>query len=162
MLVFTLVLVGVGMAGAALLTHHAPAVTIALLGAMFAGLCAYLLTDPAGPHWVPSQASLWASVGLAAAGLTGVVMTRGRPEHLRFSARAGWITFALAPVAAVVIVRTMAPSCPYDSHGIGYCFAGDTDLFGGWGTAFAAMFFLDGVVLALLFWISAWQGRPGR
>ena len=136
--------------------------SIALLGAMLAGLCGFLVTDPVGPHWVPSRVSVWASVGLVAFGLGGALLTRADPASLRFLARAGWVTLAVAPVVAVVIARTVAPSCPYDSHGTGYCFTGDTDLFGGWVAAFIAMFFLDGVVLALLFWISAWQGRPER
>ena len=48
MLVFTLGLVGVGLAAAALLARRAPAVTIGLLGAMLAGLWGFLLTDPDG------------------------------------------------------------------------------------------------------------------
>lgn len=159
---FTLALVVGLLAAAAFLAHRAPAVTIALLGAMLTGLSGFVLTDPSGPHWVPARVAVWASVGLTAAGLAGATLTRADPANLRFLARTGWVTLAVAPVGAVLIVRTMAPACPYESHITRYCFYGDTDLFGGWSAAIMTMFFLDGVALALLFWISAWQGRPER
>jgi hypothetical protein len=158
----TLFLIVVGLAVAALFARRAPAVSFALLGAMVAGALGYLITDPDGPHWVPSRASIWASVGLAMFGLVGACLTRADPASIRFLERAGWVVLAFAPAVAFLIADAMASACPRETAGTGYCFYGDTDLFGGWGAAIMTMFFLDGVVLALLFWISAWQGRPER
>ena len=64
----TLVLVIGLLAAAAFLTHRAPAVTIALLGALVAGLCGFFIADADGPHWVPAEVSVSASLGLFAFG----------------------------------------------------------------------------------------------
>ena len=157
-LLLALVLVGGSLAAAALLARRAPAVTFALVGAVVVGLCGFLISDADGPHWVPSEVSVWVSFGLVASGLVGLLVTHVRAADRRFLNLAGWITLLFAPFAAGLLGIAILRACPlYDNRVSGLCFYGDEDLLGGWITGVAVLFFLDIVVLAIVFWISAWR-----
>jgi len=156
----TLVLMVGSSLAAALLARRAPAVSFALIGAVVVGLCGFVIGGADGPHWLPSEVSVWASLGVAAGGLVGVMLTDGKPTDRRFLTRGGVIVLFLAPGAAIALGLALAEACPLYSRFLkGYCYYGDEDLLGGWATGVAMLFFLDLVTLGALFLISAHRAR---
>jgi hypothetical protein len=157
---FTLALVIGLLAAAAFLAHRAPAVTIALLGALGAGICGFFIADADGPHWVPAVVSVWASLGLFAFGMLGLAVTHEPSADPRFLSVAGVVGLVLAIPAAIAFGLVLADVCPlYSRRLTGFCFYGGEDLLGGWPAGVAILIFFDMAVVAALLLISARRAR---
>jgi hypothetical protein len=142
--------------GAVLVRHHAPAVTLALVGAVGAGFIGFEYSANSGRHGVPQDVAIWACFGLAFFGLLGLVFLPGRPPA-RWLWRAAIVTAVAAPFAGLLVGLALVQVCPlYVTDGAGYCHY-EIDLMGGWASAVAAAVGLHFLGVAFLFGTSAWQ-----
>ncbi len=148
-------------AGALIARPRAPAVTIGLVGALVAGVVGFFVAGVDGPHGVPQEVGVWASLGLAVFGLLGLALAPARPPA-RPLGRATLIVALAAPVLATVLRFAVGIACPlYVTRGARYCFY-DVDLLGGWAAAVTVMLAGDLLGIAFLLGVSAWQARePG-
>ena len=154
-------LVAASVVGAILSRRRAPAVTVGLIGGLLAAVVGFLVAASDGPHGVPQEVGIWASLGLAIFGLLGLVLLPGRPPA-RVLWRATLIVALLAPFAAAVLRFAVGAACPlYVTRGAGYCFY-DVDLLGGWAAAVTVMLAGDLLGIAFLLGVSAWQAREPR
>lgn len=151
-------LVTAGAAGAVGSRRRAPAVTLGLAGGMFAGVIGFLVAGSDGPRNVPQEVGIWASLGLAAFGLLGLLVFAGRPGA-RPLWRATWIVVLAAPLAAAALRFAVGAVCPlYVTRGAGYCYY-DVDLLGGWAAAVTVMLAGDLLGIAFLLGVSALRAR---
>jgi hypothetical protein len=148
------VLVAASLAGAVLLSSRAPAVSLALVGGVAAGLCRFFYFgtrhDPKG---VPADIAIWSTCGLVALGLIGLLRTpRGPTPLLR---RAAVAVVAITPMAAASLAVVLLTACPlYVTDHAGYCFH-EIDVLGGWISQVVVLFILDAAVLTVLLLVSA-------
>jgi len=143
---------------ALLLTRRAPAASLALASAVVAGTIAFFVSSAEGPHGVPRDVGVWASISLGIGGTIGLIVTRPRP-----SATPLWhgavACIVLSPFGASLVFLSVAEACPlYVTRGAGYCFY-DFDMLGGWAAGLAILFVVDVVVVATLLLISGWDAK---
>jgi len=151
-------LVGASVAGAVVSRRRAPAVTLGLIGALIAAVVGFAVAGSDGPHGVPQEVGIWASLGLAVFGLLGLIALPGRPPA-RPQWRATVTTALIAPFAAATLRFAVGAACPlYVTKGAGYCFY-DVDLLGGWAAAVTVMLAGDLLGIAFLLGVSAWHAR---
>lgn len=156
--VIACVLVAASAAGALLARRRAPAVTIGLVGALPAGIAGFFVAGFDGPHGVPQEVGIWASLGLAVFGLLGLALVPAHPPALPLW-RATLVVALAAPLAATALRFAVGAACPlYVRRGARYCFY-DVDLLGGWAAAVTVMLAGDLLGIAFLLGVSAWQAR---
>jgi hypothetical protein len=148
-----IVLVAASLAGARLLVSRAPAVSLALLGGVVGGLCGFYYSSRHDPKGVPADVALWATCGLVALGLIGLLVTpRGPAQSLR---RAAAGVLLIAPFAAASLAVVLVLACPlYVTDHAGFCFH-EIDVLGGWISQVVVLFILDMSALAVLLFVSA-------
>ena len=154
LLTIAVVFVAAGLAGAAILRSRAPAVGLALLGGVAGVLCGfYFRSRHGGPRGLPADVAIWATCGLVALGLVGLLVTpRGSARFLRRTAI--WVIL-LAPFAAAVLAAALRRACPlYVSEHAGFCFH-EIDVLGGWISGVVLLFVLDAATLVVLLLVSA-------
>jgi hypothetical protein len=148
-----LVLVAASLAGATLLVSRAPAGSLALVGGVVGGLCGFYYSSRHDPKGVPADVAVWATCGLVALGLIGLLVTpRGPAQSLR---RAAAGVLLIAPMAAASLAVVLVLACPlYVTDHAGFCFH-EIDVLGGWISQVVVLFILDAVALAVLLLVSA-------
>jgi hypothetical protein len=153
LLSIAVVLATASLAGAALLRHRAPAVSLALVGGVAAGLYGLHFAYHHDPKSVPADVAVWATCGLVAFGLLGLLLTpRGPARTLRRIAAWG---AALAPLVAAVLAIALVWACPlYVTKNAGFCFH-EIDLLGGWITSVTFLFVVDAAALVVMLLVSA-------
>jgi hypothetical protein len=153
LLEIALVLVVASLAGAMLLLWRAPAVSLALVGGVAGGLCGFYFTSRHDPKGVPADVAVWATCGLVALGLVGLLVTpRGPARFLRRTATGIILT---APLADAILAAVLVQACPlYVTDGAGFCFH-QIDQLGGWISQVVVLFTLDAAALAVLLLVSA-------
>jgi hypothetical protein len=158
LLVIALVLAGGSLITALLLRRCAPAVSIALSGAVVAGTVAFFVSAAHDRHGVPQDVAVWASFGLCAAGAMGLVFTRGRPPS-SFLWRTTLACLAVAPFGAALLFLSVTRACPlYVTRGAGYCFY-DFDMLGAWASGVTFLFVGDMIAVTALLLVSGVQAR---
>jgi hypothetical protein len=147
------VLVAASLAGAKLLVSRAPAVSIALLGGVAGGLSGFYFSSRHDPKGVPADVAMWATCGLVALGLIGLLATpRGPARLLRRLAAA---VVLMAPFATASLAVVLVEACPlYVTDHAGFCFH-EIDVLGGWISQVVVLFILDVAALAVLLFVSA-------
>ena len=70
-----IVVVAASLAGALLLVSRAPAVSLGLVGGVAGGLCGFYFSSRHDPKGVPADVAVWATCGLVALGLIGLLVT---------------------------------------------------------------------------------------
>jgi hypothetical protein len=147
------VLVAASLAGAKLLLLRAPAVSLALLGGVAGGLCGFYFSSRHDPKGVPADVAVWATCGLVALGLIGLLVTpRGPARLLRRVAAA---VVLIAPLATASLAVVLVEACPlYVTDHAGFCFH-EIDVLGGWISQVVVLFILDVATLAILLFVSA-------
>jgi hypothetical protein len=147
------VLVAASLAGAKLLVSRAPAVSIALLGGVAGGLSGFYFSSRHDPKGVPADVAIWATCGLVALGLIGLLATpRGPARLLRRLAAA---VVLMAPFATASLAVVLVEACPlYVTDHAGFCFH-EIDVLGGWISQVVVLFILDVAALAVLLFVSA-------
>jgi hypothetical protein len=149
-----IVLIVVCLAVAGILLSRAPAVSLALVGGVAAGLSRFFYFgtrhDPKG---VPAAVAVWATCGLIALGLIGLLVTpRGSAQFLR---RVAVGVVLIAPLAAASLAVALVRACPlYVTDHAGFCFH-EIDVLGGWISQVVVLFILDAATLAVLLLVSA-------
>lgn len=148
-----IVLVAASLAGALLLMSRAPAVGLALVGGVAGGLSGFYFSSRHDPKGVPADVAVWATCGLVALGLIGLLVTpRGPARFLRRTAAA---VVLVAPLAAASLTAVLVEACPlYVSDHAGFCFY-EIDVLGGWMSQVVVLFILDAAALAVLLLVSA-------
>jgi len=148
-----LVLVAASLAGTLLLVSRAPAVSLALVGGVVGGLCGFYYGSRHDPKGVPADVAVWATCGLVALGLIGLLVTpRGQARFLR---RAAAGVILIAPLAAASLAAVLVQACPlYVTDHAGFCFH-EIDVLGGWISQVVVLFILDAAALAILLLVSA-------
>ena len=140
--------------------RRAPAVALALVGAVVGAVVAFLARSSHVEAGVPVATAWGASVGVAANGLAGlfVTSTAATPRHLR---RAAAVVLVMTPIATALFTWALRSTCPLYWHGkgSGYCNYRKQDLLGGWSSEVLALFFLDGVFLGVMLLIAARRAR---
>lgn len=150
------VLVGACIAGAVLCRRLAPGVSLGLAGGLLAGVLGFFVSSADGPKLVPAEVVIWASCGLGAFGLIGLLVLPGHPPAAPLRHAAVAVALA-APFVAVALGSLLVEACPlYVTRGAGYCFY-DFDMLGGWAAGVAIG--LDLLSIAFLLGVSAWQAR---
>jgi hypothetical protein len=141
------------LAGAALLRHRAPAVSLGLVGGVAGGLYGLHFAYHHDPKSVPADVAVWATCGLLAFGLLGLLLTpRGPARTLRHIA--AWCA-ALAPLFAAALAIALLWACPlYVTKNAGFCFH-EIDVLGGWITSVTFLFIVDAAVLVVMLLVSA-------
>lgn len=148
-----LVLVTVSLAGVRLLLSRAPAVSLALVGGVAGGLCGFYFSSRHDPKGVPGDVAVWATCGLVALGLVGLLVTPRGP--VRFLRRAAAEVILIAPLAAASLAIVLVQACPlYVTDHAGFCFH-EIDVLGGWISQVVVLFTLDAAALAVLLLVSA-------
>ena len=148
-----LVLVAASLAGARLLLSRAPAVSLALVGVVAGGLCGFYFSSRHDPKGVPADVAVWATCGLVALGLVGLLVTPRGP--VRFLRRAAAVVILVAPLAAAILATMLVQACPlYVTDHAGFCFH-EIDVLGGWISQVVVLFILDAAALAVLLLVSA-------
>jgi hypothetical protein len=153
LLVIALVLAGGSLITALLLRRRAPAVSIALSGAVVVGTVAFFVSAAHDRHGVPQDVGLWASVGLWVVGAVSVLLVGGRwpSKPLR---RIALTCLVLAPFGAALLLLAVQQACPlYVAQGAGYCFYGE-DVLGGWAAGVTVLFVLDMVAITAMLMIA--------
>jgi hypothetical protein len=152
-----IVLVAASLAGALLLGARAPAVSLALIGGMAGGLCGFYFGSRHGPKGVPADIAVWATCGLVALGLIGLLVTPHGPA--RFLRRAAVGVVLTAPLAAASLAAALLYACPlYVTDHAGFCFH-EFDVLGGWIAGVVVLFVLDAAALTVLLLVSAKEVR---
>jgi hypothetical protein len=152
------VLAGLCLVAALLLARRAPAVSMALAGAVAGGTVAFAVSAAHDRHGVPQDVGVWASVGLWAAGAISLVLTRGRPPS-SFLWRTTIACLALAPFGAALLFLSVTQACPlYVTRGAGYCFY-DFDMLGAWASGVTFLFVGDMIAVMALLLVSGVQAR---
>lgn len=148
-----IVLVAASLAGALLLVTRAPAVSLGLVGGVAGGLCGLYFSSRHDPKGVPADVAVWATCGLVALGLIGLLVTpRGPAGFLRRTAVG--VAF-IAPLAAASLAAVLVQACPlYVTDHAGFCFH-EIDVLGGWISQVVVLFVVDAAVLAVLLLVSA-------
>jgi hypothetical protein len=146
--------------GAVLLIRHAPAASLALVGAVIAGTIGFFLTSADGPRGVPMGVVSWATLGTLGGAVVGLVATRGRPPS-GLMWRSAFACVLIAPFAAALLVLAIQRACPLYVHGraVGYCTYGDQDLLGGWSAGVVILLMFDLFVVIGLLLVSGWQAK---
>lgn len=145
-------------AGGMLFAKRAPAVSLGLLGSLLGAFIGFFVSAADGPRGVPAGVAEWASGGLVAFGVVGVLATRARPPA-KFLRRAAMEVLIVAPIVAAILAVLLLSACPLYVNG-GYCSYENVDQLGGWVTVVVILFLLDAVVLATLLLVSASQAGP--
>jgi hypothetical protein len=152
-----IVVVAASLAGALLLVSRAPAVSLALVGAVAGGLCGLYFSSSHGPKGVPADVAVWATCGLVALGLIGLLVTPRGPA--RFLRRAAVGVVLTAPLAAASLAAALLYACPlYVTDHAGFCFH-EFDVLGGWVSGVVVLFVLDAAALTVLLLVSAKEVR---
>ena len=148
-----LVLIVASIAGAAIVRPPAPAAALALLGGVAGGLCGFYFGARHATKSVPAEVAVWATCGLVAFGLVGLLLTpRGPARTLRRIA--AWVAM-MAPFVAAALAIALLWACPlYVTENAGFCFH-EFDQLGGWITYVVALFVADAGVLVILLLVSA-------
>jgi len=148
-----LVLVAASLAGTLLLVSRAPAGSLALVGGVVGGLSGFYYGSRHDPKGVPADVAVWATCGLVALGLIGLLVTpRGQARFLR---RAAAGVILIAPLAAASLAAVLVQACPlYVTDHAGFCFH-EIDVLGGWISQVVVLFILDAAALAILLLVSA-------
>ncbi|MET0715698.1 MAG: hypothetical protein ABWY57_12370 [Mycetocola sp.] len=148
-----IVSVAASLTGALLLVSRAPAVSLALVGGVTGGLCGFYFSSRHDPKGVPADVAAWATCGLVALGLIGLLVTpRGSASFLR---RAVVGVLLMAPFAAACLAAVLVQACPlYVTDHAGFCFH-EIDVLGGWISQVVVLFILDAAALAVLLLVSA-------
>jgi hypothetical protein len=148
-----IVLVAASLAGALLLGARAPAVSLALIGGMAGGLCGFYFGSRHGPKGVPADIAVWATCGLVALGLIGLLVTPHGPA--RFLRRAAVGVVLTAPLAAASLAAALLYACPlYVTDHAGFSFH-EFDVLGGWIAGVVVLFVLEAAALTVLLLVSA-------
>jgi len=146
-------LVAASLAGALLFLSRAPAVSLALVGGVAGGLCGFYFSSRHHPKGVPADVAVWATCGLVALGLIGLLVTPRAPA--RFLRRAAAGVILIAPLAAASLAAVLRQACPlYVTDHAGFCFH-EIDVLGGWVSQVVVLFTLDAAALAVLLLVSA-------
>ncbi|MGE5227071.1 MAG: hypothetical protein ACM3OO_09385 [Planctomycetaceae bacterium] len=140
--------------GAVAAWRPAPAVTVALIAAVAAGIASYVVARADGPRGVPAHVAEAFSVGLVIGGLLGLVATRRRrPGEWPMRRDALWL-LAATPFAASAFLLAIQSACPlYVTKGSGLCFY-DVDVLGGWASEVTLLFVVDAVIVAGILWLA--------
>jgi hypothetical protein len=148
-----IVSVAASLTGTLLLVSRAPAVSLALVGGVTGGLCGFYFSSRHDPKGVPADVAVWATCGLVALGLIGLLVTpRGSASFLR---RAAVGVLLMAPLAAACLAAVLVQACPlYVTDHAGFCFH-EIDVLGGWISQVVVLFILDAAALAVLLLVSA-------
>ena len=148
-----IVLVAASLAGALFLLSRAPAASLALVGGVAGGLCGFYFSSRHDPRSVPADVAVWATCGLVALGLIGLLVTpRGQARFLR---RAAAGVILIAPLAAASLAAVLVQACPlYVTDHARFCFH-EIDVLGGWISQVVVLFILDAAALAILLLVSA-------
>jgi hypothetical protein len=158
LLLIAVVLAIACLVAAFLLIHHAPAVSMGLVGAVIVGIIEFFVSAAHGPRDVPQDVGVWASIGPWIGGAIGVLATHGRPP----SATLWHVAVAclvLAPFGAALLVLAIQQACPlYVMRGSGYCFY-EVDVLGAWASYVTFLFIVDVLVVVALLLISGKQAR---
>ena len=85
-----LVLVAASLAGTLLLVSRAPAGSLALVGGVVGGLCGFYYSSRHDPKGVPADVAVWATCGLVALGLIGLLVTPRALPSLSAALRPGF------------------------------------------------------------------------
>jgi hypothetical protein len=140
------------------LLRHAPAVSVALFGAVGAGIYGFFISAAHGPKGVPAETVGWATMGLVAGGLIGLVVTRGKPPSSFLWHTAVGCLIGL-PFGALLLFLLIDEACPlYVTRGAGYCFY-DFDMLGAWATEVTFFLSLDVLVVIALLLVSGRQAK---
>lgn len=117
------------------------------------GLCGFHLSSRHDPKGVPADVAVWATCGLVALGLIGLLVTPRGPA--RFLRRAAAGVILIAPFATASLAAVLVQACPlYVTDHAGFCFH-EIDVLGGWITQVVFLFILDAAALAVLLLVSA-------
>ena len=146
------VLVAASLTGALLLLSRAPAVSLALFGGVAGGLCGFYFSTRHDPKGVPADIAVWATCGLVALGLIGLLVTpRGPARLLR---RVAAVVGLSAPLATASLAVMLVEACPlYVTDHSGFCFH-EVDVLGGWISQVVVLFVLDATAVAVLLLVS--------
>jgi hypothetical protein len=148
-----IVSVAASLTGALLLVSRAPAVSLALVGGVAGGLCGFYFSSRHDPKGVPADVALWATCGLVALGLIGLLVTPGGSAS--FLRRVAVGVLLMAPLAAACLAAVLVQACPlYVTDHAGFCFH-EIDVLGGWISQVVVLFILDAAALAVLLLVSA-------
>ena len=140
------------------LLRRAPAVSVALFGAVGAGIYGFFISAADGPKGVPAETVGWATMGLVAGGMIGLVVTRGKPpSSFLWHAVVGCL-IAL-PFGALLFFLLIDQACPlYVTRGAGYCFY-DFDMLGAWASEVTIFLSLDVLIVVALLLVSERQAK---
>jgi hypothetical protein len=123
-------------------------VSVALFGAVGAGIYGFFISGANGPKGVPAETVGWATMGLVAGGLIGLVVTRGKPPSSFLWHAAVGCLIGLPFGALLLFLLIDQAACPlYVRRGAGYCFHA-FDMLGAWATE--VTFFLSLNVLVVI------------
>jgi hypothetical protein len=146
-------LVAASLAGGVFFLTRAPAVSLALLGGLGGGFCGFFFSTRHDPKNVPADVAVWATCGLVALGLVGLLLRPRGPARLLRRAAVG--VLAIGPVAAATLAFLLVSACPlYVTRHAGFCYY-DIDVLGGWVSKVIVLFILDVFALAVLLSVSA-------
>jgi hypothetical protein len=140
--------------------RRAPAVSLAMFGAVLGAVGGFLVGNADGPAEVPACTAVGASLGLFINGGLGMLATSPRPpsQPLR---RAGWVVLMAEPIVAGVMTVLLQVACPLyvTGKGTGFCNYQEVDLLGGWVSGVTVAFLFDTWFVVGLLLLSAWQAR---
>ncbi len=151
---WALALIAVGLVGIVVFRPHAPAASLALVGALAGGAIGFV---EAHGRAVPDQVAGRSVMGLLLAGVVGLVLTRGRPPA-RWLVGAAALVFMGGGGVATISWFVMRARCPnYDPATERFC-AG-VDMFFGISGVVLAYVIIGVALLAAFVLASAWQAR---
>jgi hypothetical protein len=155
--VWTLACIAVG----CVFFRRAPAVSLAMIGSLFGAVSGFLIGNADGPAEVPAYTAVWASVGLFAFGLLGLITSCTPRATSRSLHRAAFVVLVAAPFAAAALTVLVQLACPLyvSGKGSGFCNYQGVDLLGGWVSGVIVGFLVDAAFVAGLLFVSAWQIR---
>jgi hypothetical protein len=140
--------------------RRAPAVSVALFGAVLGAIAGFFVGNADGPAEVPAYTAVGASVGLFVGGAVGLGTTTAKPPS-KVLARAALCAVLAAPFAAAALTALLQIACPLYVTGkrAGFCTYQGDDLLGGWVSGVIVAFVCDALFVAIVFAISAAQAR---
>lgn len=140
--------------GALVAWRPAPALTLALVVGLTAGIVAFFVGRANGPRGVPALVSEVTSVGIVVGGSLGLLFGRRRHSGEWPMRRDALWLVVLTPFAAAALLQAILDACPlYVTRGSGFCYY-DFDLLGGWAAGVVFLFVADMLILAGLLWLS--------